>query len=284
MKQITSCVASLFVVLALVTGSVAAGVISPVGASIGIDTQGNSIHRVRANGIDIAYKLIGSGEPLVLLMGLGGTMEQWPQAVIDLLSQQYQLILLDNRGMGFSTVNDAPFSYKLFADDIVGLLDALGVSKANVLGYSLGSTMTQELLYEYPQRVNKAVIYATAVDGSNVAKVLGGVKISNPIIARYVEATAHWKTPMEKLAGITNPVLFVVGTADAVVGPESSKLLATALPGAWLAQFTNATHRLMFEAPTAFAHTVLAFLKIDATVQPQEAKTGARPTAGQEQP
>lgn len=284
MKQITSFVVSLFVVLAVVTASVSAGTISPVGASIGIDKQGNSIHRVQANGIDIAYKLIGSGEPLVLLMGLGGTMEQWPQAVIDLLSQQYQLIILDNRGMGLSTVNDDPFSYKLFADDVVGLLDALGVSKAHVLGYSLGSTMTQELLYEYPQRVNKAVVYATSVDGSNVAKLLDGVKISNPIIARYVEATAQWKTPMEKLPGITNPVLFLVGTADAVVGPESSRLLATSLPGAWLVQFRNATHGLMFEAPTAFAKTVLTFLEIDATVPPQEAKTGTRPTAGQERP
>lgn len=284
MRQLTAFFASLIVVLALGTATVSARDIAPVGESIGTDDQGRGIHRVQANGIAIAYKLIGSGEPLVLLMGLGGTMEQWPPAVIDRLSQRYQLILLDNRGMGLTTVNDEPFSYKLFADDVVGLLDALGVAKANVLGYSLGSTMTQELLYAYPQRVGKAVVHATSVDGGNVAKALGGVKISNPIIARYIEATSHWKTPMEKLPGIVNPVLFVVGTADTVVGPESSKVLAASLPGAWLVQFRNATHRLMFEAPTAFARTVLAFLEIDATLPPQEAQTGARPTTGQEQP
>lgn len=284
MKRIVSCCVSVAVVLALWVASAAAGDIAPVGATIGTDKQGNSIHRVRANGIDIAYKLIGSGEPLVMLMGLGGTMERWPQAIVDLLSKQYQLIILDNRGMGLTTVNDETFSYKLFADDVVGLLDALGVAKAHVLGYSLGSTMTQELLYEYPQRVNKAIIYATSVDGSNVAKVLSGMKITDPIILRYLEATAHWKTPLEKLPGITNPVLFLVGTADTVVGPESSKILATTLPGAWLVQFKNATHGLMFEAPTAFATTVLAFLEIDATIPPQTATTSARPIGHQEQP
>jgi len=107
--------------------------------------------------------------------------------------------------------------------------------------------------------------------------------VTNPKL-RYIEATAHWKTPLEKLPGITNPVLFLVGTADTVVGPESSKILATMLPGAWLVQFKNATHGLMFEAPTAFATAVLAFLKIDATLPPQTAPTSARPSGHQEQP
>ena len=284
MKRIVSLSASLAVVLTLLAASASAGVIAPVGAAIGADKQGNSIHRIHANGIDIAYKLIGSGEPLVMLMGLGGAMDRWPQEVVDLLSKQYQLIILDNRGMGLTTVNDEVFSYKLFADDVVGLLDALQVEKANVLGYSLGSTMTQELLYEYPQRVNKAIVYATSVDGSTVANVLEKMKITDPIIRRYIEATAHWKTPLAKLSGIANPVLFVVGTADTVVGVESSKLLAASIPGAWLAQFQNATHQLMFEAPTAFAKTVLAFLEIDATLPPQAAPTSARPIGRQEQP
>lgn len=284
MRRIRTLIVAALVVAVLLAASAAANAVSPVGALIGTDARGNSVYRVPVNGIEIAYKLLGSGEPLVLIAGLGETMEHWPAPVIDLLSKKYQLILLDNRGMGSTTVNDAPFDYKLFADDVVGLLDALGVAKADVLGYSLGSTITQELLYAYPRRVNKAVVYATSVDGSNVAKVLGNLKMSNPVLLRYIEATSHWKTPMEKLPGIANPVLFVVGTADTVVGVESSKLLATTLPGAWLAQFPNATHRLMFEAPAAFAQTVLAFLNVDATVAPHGATMEGRPPAGQEQP
>lgn len=96
----------------------------------------NSIYQVHANGIDIGYKLIGKGEPLVMIMGLGGTMERWPREVTDALSTKYQMIIPDNRGMGYSTVNDTTFTTKLLADDIIALLDALGVRKANVLGYS----------------------------------------------------------------------------------------------------------------------------------------------------
>ncbi|MFP5258906.1 MAG: alpha/beta fold hydrolase [Acidobacteriota bacterium] len=284
MRRIRTLYAALLVVAALLTASVAAHALTPVGAQIGTNAQGNGIYRVQANGIEIAYKLLGSGEPLVLIAGLGQTMEQWPAPVIDLLAKQYQLILLDNRGMGSTTVNDAPFDYKLFAGDVVGLLDALGIAKADVLGYSLGSTITQELLYAYPERVNKAVVYATTVDGSNVAKVLDSFKGSNPVIRRYLEATAQWKTPLEKLPGIVSPVLFVVGTADTVVGVESSKRLATTLPGAWLAQFPNATHRLMYEVPVPFAQTVLTFLNVDATVAPKGATTDGGPTARQEQP
>lgn len=284
MRRIRTLVVAALVVAAFLAASAPANAVSPVGAMIGTDARGNSVYRVPANGIEIAYKLLGSGEPLVLIPGLGQTMEGWPEPVLDILSQHFQLIVLDNRGMGSTTVNDAPFAYKLFAGDVVGLLDALGVAKADVLGYSLGSTITQELLYAYPERVNKAVVYATTVDGSNVARVLDSFKGSNPVIRRYLEATAQWKTPLEKLPAVVNPVLFVVGTADTVVGVESSKRLATALPGAWLAQFPGATHRLMYEAPVPFAQTVLTFFSVDATVSPKEATTDGRPEARQEQP
>jgi len=142
-----------------------------------------------------------------------------PPEVIEALSEKYQLIILDNRGMGFTTANDVTFTYKLFADDVIGLLDALNVKKSNVLGFSLGSTITQELLLEYPQRFKKAVIYATATDGSSVAALLKG-KVSqektviNPTILRQIDATTHWKTPLDKLPFITNPVMLVVGTSD----------------------------------------------------------------------
>ena len=65
-------------------------------------------------------------------------MDRWPREFIDALSKQYQLIILDNRGMGYSTANDIKFSYKLFADDVISLFDALEVKKANVLGFSMG--------------------------------------------------------------------------------------------------------------------------------------------------
>ncbi|MDR3493438.1 MAG: alpha/beta hydrolase [Ancalomicrobiaceae bacterium] len=258
------------VALVLGISGVMAQQIRPTGKIIGRDSQGYAIRLVHANGIDIGYKLVGSGTPLVMIMGLGGTIEHWPPQIVAALAKKYQLILLDNRGMGHTTSNDTTFTYKLFADDVIGLLDALGVKKTHVLGYSMGSTITQELLLTYPQRFDKAIIHATSTDGSNVAAVFKGRTIDNPTVARQIEATTHWKTPMDRIAAVTNQVMFVVGTADTVVYPESSKVLSATIPGAWLVQFKNATHGLMYETPTGFARIVLTFLDTDETVKVTE--------------
>jgi pimeloyl-ACP methyl ester carboxylesterase len=259
----------LSVVIALVVGvsSAIAQPIQPSGEKAGVDKQGNAIHLVHANGITIGYKLIGSGDPLVMIMGLGGTMDDWPKAVIEMLAKKYQLILFDNRGMGHTTSNGTTFTYQLFASDVVGLLDAVGVKKVNVLGYSMGSVITQELLLKYPQRVNKAIIYATSTNGTNVVAALKGNTPKTPTVERQVEATAHWKTPLDKLPFISNQVMVLVGTSDPIVGIESSKTLASAIPGAWLVQFKNATHSLIREAPTEFVKIVSAFLDINETVK-----------------
>jgi len=244
--------------------------LQPAGKKIGQDSQGTAIYQVQANGISIGYKLIGSGEPLVMIMGLGGTMDRWHSDIVAALAKRYQLIILDNRGMGFSTANDTVFSYQLFADDVIALLDALKVQETHVLGYSMGSTITQKLLLEYPQRFNKAVIHATSTDGSNVAKALQGQAANvPPTVIRQLEATTHWRTPLERLPAIKNQVMLIVGTADTTVGAESSKTIASAIPGAWLIQFKNATHHLMYEAPTSFTSIVMTFLGLQATVEPK---------------
>ncbi len=240
--------------------------IAPAGKQIAQDGQGRPIYQVDANGIAIGYKLIGQGEPMVMIMGLGGTAEHWPPQIIEALSQKYQLIVPDNRGMGHTTANDTTFSYPLFAADVIGLLDALGVKRSHVLGYSMGSTITQQLLLLYPDRFNKALIHATSTDGSNVAKALHGRVPPDPIVARQVEATTHWKTPLDKLPLINNQVMLVVGTADNVVGTDSSKTLAAAIPGAWLVQFKGATHHLMYETPEGFAAAARTFFDTDETV------------------
>jgi pimeloyl-ACP methyl ester carboxylesterase len=260
------CIFALCLGLVIQTFGATAQDLQPVGKLIGQDKQSNPIYRVHANGIDIAYKLIGAGEPLVLIPGMGNLMDRWPESVVAQLSKKYQLIILDNRGMGLTTANDTVFTYKLFADDVIGLLDALGVKKANVLGFSMGSVITQELLLEYPQRVLKAVLYGTSIDGSDVVQAVKGKAFTDPIILRQVEATSHWKPSLEKERAIANQVMLIIGTADTVVGIADSKKLASIIPGVWLIQFKNATHHLMDEATAEFTRIVLTFLEINETV------------------
>jgi len=257
MKKIIRFIPVLFIVFSIAISNASAQNIQPAGGKVGVDKQGNAVYQIRANDIQIGYKLIGSGKPLVMIIGLGNTMEE-----------KCQLILLDNRGMGYTTADNAEFTYELFAKDVISLLDALGVKKTDVLGFSMGSTITQELLLKYPERFDKAIIYACSTDGSNVVKSLEGKTPDNPIIARQVEATAQWKTPLSELPSINNQVMLIVGTSDTIVGVEGSKMLAAAIPGAWLVQFKGATHSLMREAPVEFSRVVLMFLENNKVLEP----------------
>lgn len=247
--------------------------ILPVGEKVASDAQGHDIYQTNGNGIKIGYKLIGSGEPLLLITGLGATMDRWSPVLIEEASKKYQLIIMDNRGMGYTTDNGVKFTYRLFAQDVIALLDALAVQKTNVLGYSQSSVTTQNLLLYYPERVNKAIVHATSTKGSAVAAALKGKPLpDNPTIKKQLQAAMEWKTPLAKMSHIKNQVMFLVGTADTVVGTESSKTLAKLVPGAWLVQFKNGTHHLQFEAPSEFTRIVLAFLEINQTVPKQPTK------------
>jgi pimeloyl-ACP methyl ester carboxylesterase len=265
---LTICVSCLLIMLLAISTSISwAKDITPVGEKVAVDAQGHDIYQINANGIRIGYKLIGSGEPLLLLTGLGCTMDRWTPEFIEEAAKKYQLIIMDNRGMGYTTDDGQQFTYRLFAQDVVGLLDAIGVQQTNVLGYSQSSVTTQNLLLYFPDRINKAIIHATSTDGRSVAAAFKHIPLpDNPTIKKQLQAAMGWKAPLEKVKLIKNQVMLLVGTADTVVGTKSSKILGSLIPGAWLVQFKGGTHHLQFEAPAAFTRIVLTFLAMDETV------------------
>lgn len=127
--------------------------------------------KVRVNDIDIAYKETGTGYPLILITGSSSTMDMWSPVLISGLSQNYHVIMFDNRGFGSTSASDREFSIKLFADDTAGLMDALKIQKANVLGWSMGSYIAQELVLNYPGKVNKLILYAADPGGDKAIHI-----------------------------------------------------------------------------------------------------------------
>jgi len=115
--------------------------------------------------ITIAYKEAGSGEPLILIMGYSGTMDLWDPRLVNQLAQQYRVIVFDNRGMGHSTSSDREYTIRLFANDTAGLMDVLGIKKAHVMGWSMGTFIAQELALGYPEKVDKLILYAGTPGG-----------------------------------------------------------------------------------------------------------------------
>ena len=133
---------------------------------IGTDYRGEKNHSIVEAGslpvgdINISYKIMGQGEPIVLIMGYGSTMDMWDHHFLENLSSKYRVIVFDNRGMGNTTAPPGNFSIAQFANDTVGIMSALGIEKADVLGWSMGSFVAQELAIRHPERVNKIILYA----------------------------------------------------------------------------------------------------------------------------
>ncbi|MBW2337761.1 MAG: alpha/beta fold hydrolase [Deltaproteobacteria bacterium] len=120
--------------------------------------------KVNINGCEIYYEVHGQGDPLVLIMGLRRNVEWWFRQ-IPALSEHFQVIAFDNRGAGRSDKPVMEYSMRLFADDTAGLMKALDISKAHILGISMGGYLAQELALNYPAKVKSLVLGCTGCGG-----------------------------------------------------------------------------------------------------------------------
>jgi pimeloyl-ACP methyl ester carboxylesterase len=126
--------------------------------------------KVTVGDIDVAYKQVskGSAKPIILITGLGATMDLWSPLLLEQLSlSNHTVIIFDNRGVGESTAGTKEFSISQFANDTVGLLEALKIDKADVLGWSMGSFIAQELALTNPGKVNSLILYASSCGGKD---------------------------------------------------------------------------------------------------------------------
>ena len=162
MKNILRAVVIMFVSVMLIMAAIGCDGNKSVAQ---LDVSKLTVKKVHAGDIDIAYKEAGSGYPLVLIMGSGSTMDFWSHALISDLARDNHVIIFDNRGIGATSTSDQEFSIKLFADDTANLLKALNIEKANVLGWSMGAYIAQELALNYPDKVNRLILYAAEAGG-----------------------------------------------------------------------------------------------------------------------
>lgn len=123
--------------------------------------------RVKVNGVNIYYEMHGKGEPLILIMGLGGPGSGWFFQV-RAFKNRYRVVFLDNRGVGKSSKPKEPYTVRTMADDIIGLMDHLGIDKAHIMGTSLGGMIAQELAISYPLRVDKLVLVGTTAETESI--------------------------------------------------------------------------------------------------------------------
>lgn len=120
--------------------------------------------KIRSNGINLYYEIAGAGEPLVLIAGLGYSLWMWHRMVPG-LARNFRVMTFDNRGVGQSDQPAGPYSAQMLADDTAGLIAALGLECAAVMGHSMGGFIAQALVLNHPESVSKLILSATNFGG-----------------------------------------------------------------------------------------------------------------------
>jgi pimeloyl-ACP methyl ester carboxylesterase len=113
---------------------------------------------VRANGQQLYFEVHGEGAPLVLVMGIGYDATLWSLAQVPALSRHFRVITFDNRDVGRSSKASGPYAIADMADDVAGLMDALDVKRAHVLGLSMGGMIAQQVALRHADRLDRLVL------------------------------------------------------------------------------------------------------------------------------
>jgi pimeloyl-ACP methyl ester carboxylesterase len=129
---------------------------------------------VTVDGRPVAVQEYGEGEPLLIINGTSQSLGFWAPAAA-VYGERYRVITCDLRGLGGTERGTGPMTVRSLAEDALALLDALGIERAHVLGYSLGSAVTQELALAAPERIASAVLLCTWArpDGFQRALIAG---------------------------------------------------------------------------------------------------------------
>jgi len=123
--------------------------------------------QANVGGTNLFYETRGSGDALLLIMGLGASSAAWDPDLLDQLAKEFRVITFDNRGTGQSDKPDAPYSMEMFADDAAGVLVELKINRAHVFGVSMGGMIAQEFALRHPARTVTLTLGCTTAGGQH---------------------------------------------------------------------------------------------------------------------
>lgn len=155
--------------------------------------------KVEVGDIDIAYKMFGKGKPILLISGSGNVMDVWPTHFLKELATNHTVIIFDNRGVGNTIVGTKSFSIGQFVNDTVGLLDALDIQSADVLGFSMASFIAQQLTLTNPDRVSRLVLYGASCGGHE------GIPQAQAVITKISDFVNNRSQKMDEFLSVTFP-------------------------------------------------------------------------------
>ncbi len=232
------------------------------------------------NGIKIWYATFGAGEPVIPLHGGLANANYWGLQV-RALAPHYRVIVMDSRGHGRSSRDTRPFGYDLMADDVIGLMDYLGIPKAAIVGWSDGAIIGLDIAQRHPQRLTKLFAFAANSDPSGVADIAKS-PVFNAFVARagkeyaalsptpneynafVTQITKMWQTQPNwtaaDLGKIAVPVWIVDADHDEAIKRENTEFMAANIPEAGLLIEPDVSHFAFLQDPEQFSADLLHFL------------------------
>jgi pimeloyl-ACP methyl ester carboxylesterase len=237
---------------------------------------------VEHDGARIWYATYGSGAPVMLLHGGLGHSGNWGYQVPALVGNGYRAVLIDSRGHGRSTRDARPYTYELMASDVAAVMDALGIEKAALVGWSDGACTALILASKVPTRVAGVFFFACNMDPSGTKDITEFTSILRRCINRHMQDYAQLSaTPdqfdefsdavslMQKtqpnfsaddLAKISVPVVIVQSEYDEFIKREHAEYLARSIPHAEFVLLPGVSHFAPLQRPEQFNTAMLAFL------------------------
>jgi pimeloyl-ACP methyl ester carboxylesterase len=249
-------------------------------------------------GANIYWEEHGRGMPVLLIMGLSFTLEMWFR-ILPSLVDRYRVILFDNRGVGRSSVPNGPYTIPRMSRDAQAVLDAAGVTRAHVVGASMGGMIAQELALRNPAVVDSLTLACTSHSGlfgrwpdfNCVPRGFGNTRLERErsvIKLLYSDSTprerieedinlrvsCNWcrKGFLNQFAGILlwsayrrlprlqKPTLIVHGDEDRMVPIENGRVLAQRISGARFVPIRGAGHVMTTDKPEECSAAIQAFL------------------------
>lgn len=235
------------------------------------------------DGVLIRFTTYGAGPPLVLLHGGLSSSLDWI-GEIPTLARQFQLIVVDLRGHGESTMDAAEFSYRLFATDVLAVLDKLGIERASMAGWSDGGNVGLLFALLYPSRIERLIAISANFHPDGVSSEILEQNAQGPDdslsrVGRWIHrltspAPEKWPQLMRRvrvmwsaypqlttddLQNVIAPTLVIIGSEDYIEYDHASEM-AESIPHAKLVVIANVGHAVLRDAPANIIEQISGFL------------------------
>lgn len=216
---------------------------------------------LNVNGISLYYEARGSGEPLLLMHFGAGSAENF-NPILPELTRHYRVITPDSRAQGRSTDTEEPLSYRLMVDDMITLMDSLGIDSAYVGGGSDGAAIAIHMAINHPERVRALILGVVDLSSDALTDVFWE-EIEQYDIPEKL-STLWYETRIsptkEQLAGIEAPTLFLIGEEEQYIKFEHIAWQANTIPNATEVWIPEADHFAFMTHPDIVSKAIISFL------------------------